>query len=625
MSCLFNSIVPNRLSHLWQDDDSNDDDTNGRTMPQMGVWNGETKILIGIDIGTTYSGVSFAFLQKGSDQVIHRVTRWPGQEAHQQQSKIPTLIWYDTNQKAVAFGAEAQLDEVEEQAEDECWSLAKHFKLHLHPDDLKAKHDLKLDALPPGVNLEQIYSDFLRYLLKHTKAYFEDRVLDGKYIWERYSPKMEVVVAHPNGWGLREQQFLRSATIAAGLAGEDTASSKVRFVTEAEASVHFCIHHANVKNVLKPGTSFGVCDAGGSTVDSTMYMVVSESPLKIKEQRDSGCVQAGAIFVDYEMEKYLENTLQKAELDAEDIEFYTKTGVKDFESYAKRTFRSKTAEYTVLVADSRFNKPKIETRRGRMIVHGSTIQRFFDKCITEIKQSVDQQMAGLNVPHLILVGGFGENGYVRNELKKHYEPRGSKLVLSNESSAKAVADGAVIWGASCSVVSRAPRYSFGIHQEVQYRPLIDDPAGRKPYTTLAGKIRVEGGWSEIVHKGKPIDREAIYRQSYHFLYDTPTPRSFQVNLVAYSGYDEPEWLKDPHGNYLNGFHRVCALTANLKNARGAMVMRTNPSGSKYWALGFSVCIRFSGTELESFLEWKENGIQQTGPVSIVLPQEPSLD
>ncbi|CAE6412751.1 unnamed protein product [Rhizoctonia solani] len=691
MSCLFNSIVPNRLSHLWQDDDSNDDDTNGRTMPQMGVWNGETKILIGIDIGTTYSGVSFAFLQKGSDQVIHRVTRWPGQEAHQQQSKIPTLIWYDTNQKAVAFGAEAQLDEVEEQAEDECWSLAKHFKLHLHPDDLKAKHDLKLDgkSLPPGVNLEQIYSDFLRYLLKHTKAYFEDRVLDGKYIWERYSPKMEVVVAHPNGWGLREQQFLRSATIAAGLAGEDTASSKVRFVTEAEASVHFCIHHANVKNVLKPGTSFGVCDAGGSTVDSTMYMVVSESPLKIKEQRDSGCVQAGAIFVDYEMEKYLENTLQKAELDAEDIEFYTKTGVKDFESYAKRTFRSKTAEYTVLVADSRFNKPKIETRRGRMIVHGSTIQRFFDKCITEIKQSVDQQMAGLNVPHLILVGGFGENGYVRNELKKHYEPRGSKLVLSNESSstiqrffdkciteikqsvdqqmaglnvphlilvggfgengyvrnelkkhyeprgsklvlsnessAKAVADGAVIWGASCSVVSRVPRYSFGVQVQIKYRPLIDDPAGRKPYTTLAGKVRVNGGWSEIVHKGEAIDCETIHRRYYQALLDDSTPRSFLVSLVVYSGDDTPEWLKDPRGKYLDGFRSVCTLTANLKDTQDAMVMLTNPSGSKYWTLDFSVCICFSGTELKSFLEWKENGVQQTGPVSIILPKESGLD
>ncbi|EUC60269.1 heat shock 70 kDa protein 12A, putative [Rhizoctonia solani AG-3 Rhs1AP] len=356
-----------------------------------------------------------------------------------------------------------------------------------------------------------------------------------------------------------------------------------------------------------------------------MYMVVSESPLKLKEQRDSGCVQAGAIFVDYEMQKYLESTLRKAELDAADVEFYTKTGVKDFESYAKRTFRSKTAEYAVLVADSRFNKSEIKTRRGRMTVPGSVIQKCFDTCITEIKQSVDRQMSGLKIPHVLLVGGLGENGYVRNELKKHYETRGSKIVLSDESSAKAVADGAVIWGASCSVVSRAPRYSFGIHQQAQYRPLIDDPAGRKPYTTLAGKVRVDGGWSEIVHKGKAIDLGTVYRQTYHFLYDTPTPRRFQVKLVTYSGDDKPEWLKDPRGKYLNGFRSVCTLTANLQDAQRAMTMRTNSSGSKYWALSFSVCVRFSGTELESFLEWKENGVERTGPVLIVLPREQSLD
>ncbi|CAE6493121.1 unnamed protein product [Rhizoctonia solani] len=143
MACLFNSIVPHRLSKLWQGDSH---DNNGHMMSKLGAWEGETKILVGIDIGTTYSGVAFAFLEKGSSQVIHRVTRWPGQDAREQQSKIPTLIWYDSNQKAVAFGAEAQLDEVEEQAEDNCWFLAKHFKLHLHPDDMKTKHNLKLDG-----------------------------------------------------------------------------------------------------------------------------------------------------------------------------------------------------------------------------------------------------------------------------------------------------------------------------------------------------------------------------------------------------------------------------------------------------------------------------------------------
>ncbi|CAE7162684.1 unnamed protein product [Rhizoctonia solani] len=575
--------------------------------------------------------------------VIHRVTKWPGQEAHQQQSKIPTLVWYDANQKAVALGAEALLDDVEEQAEDNCWFLSKHFKLHLHPDDLKTKHNLKLDALPPGVNLQQIYSDFLRYLLKHTKTYFEDRVLDGKRIWEKYSPKMEVILAHPNGWGIKEQVFLRSAAVSAGLAGDDTASSKIRFVTEAEASVHFCIHYANMKNVLKSGANFAVCDAGGSTVDTTLYSVVSASPLKIKEQRDSACVQAGAIFVDFEMEKYLESTLAKAELDPEDVEFYTKTGLKDFESYAKKNFRSKAVEYAVMVADSRFSNPAIHVRRGRMMVPGSIIQNAFDPCVTEIKQSLDRQLNGMNVPHLLLVGGFSDSGYVRNELKQHYEPRGSKLVMSNDSSSKAVADGAVIWGASCNVVSRAPRSSFGISVYMPYRPLIDDPAGRIPFTSLSGEVQVTGGWSEVVHKGIPIEVGVVYRKDYQYLYNTPTLwwSKFEADLIAYSGDDTPEWAEDPHrelhwnnlelcqylatGKLLNGFRNACTISGDLQDVQNAMLMRTNPSGSKYWVLKFTVCIRFSGTELESFLEWEENGIKRTGAALIVLPEEITLN
>lgn len=107
--------------------------------------------------------------------------------------------------------------------------------------------------LPPGVPLRQIYSDFLGYLLKHTQLYFEDRILDGKQIWEKYKPTMEVIIAHPNGWGIREQTFLRAAAVEAGFADPDKASSRIRFVTEAEASVHYCIHHTNLGNQLKVG------------------------------------------------------------------------------------------------------------------------------------------------------------------------------------------------------------------------------------------------------------------------------------------------------------------------------------------------------------------------------------
>ncbi|CAE6432312.1 unnamed protein product [Rhizoctonia solani] len=361
--------------------------------PLYGPWEGESTIVIGIDIGTTHSGVAFAFLEQGVKQGIHHVTKWPGQELHHQQSRIPTLVWYDTNQRAVSFGAEARLHNIEE-AEDNGWFLAKHFKLHLYRNE----HNLNIPSLPPGVSLQQIYSDFLGYLLEHTRVFFEEHIVDGIRIWERYSPTVQIVIAHPNGWGIREQAFLRLAAVNAGLVDAAKAERNVQFVTEAEASVHFCIHHTNLGDHLQPGTNFVVCDAGGSTVDTTLYSVTSAPPvLELKEKRTSACVQAGAIFVDFEVEKFLQRSLADAGLDQVQVADYVKAGVKDFEYHAKRAFNGRTDGQSITVTGFHFNNPAIGVRRGRMTISGPVIKGFFDVCVKDIIGSIDVQLSGFNV------------------------------------------------------------------------------------------------------------------------------------------------------------------------------------------------------------------------------------
>ncbi|CUA74398.1 hypothetical protein RSOLAG22IIIB_11193 [Rhizoctonia solani] len=118
-----------------------------------GTWEGENKIVVGIDIGTTHSGVSFAFLEKGGRPQLQRVTSWPGQEAQNHSSKVPTLVWYDTDKEAVSFGAEALSPQAEEDAEDDGWQLAKNFKLHLYPESMRNEYSLNLDPLPTGISL----------------------------------------------------------------------------------------------------------------------------------------------------------------------------------------------------------------------------------------------------------------------------------------------------------------------------------------------------------------------------------------------------------------------------------------------------------------------------------------
>lgn len=81
-------------------------------------------------------------------------------------------------------------------------------------------------------------------------------------------------------------------------------------------------------------------------------------------------MQAGAIFIDEEAEKYLRRVLTNAELDPEDIEEYAIRGTKDFENNAKRAFRDVTVDQTIEIASTRTNNLAIRVRRGRMSILG---------------------------------------------------------------------------------------------------------------------------------------------------------------------------------------------------------------------------------------------------------------
>ena len=210
----------------------------------------------------------------------------------------------------------------------EGWFLVRYFKLHLNPDTMGRTHTegmnvchlstvsavdiLRFVDIPNGITLMKIYVDFLRYLLKHTEEYFVSQILQGQSEWSRHSPSMDVVIAHPNGWGVKEQDFLRRAAVTAGYATAENAPSQIKFVSEAEASVHFCIFHLDIDSKMKvsfhltilvstlmifaqPGAVFVVCDAGGATVDTTVYKVKAKTPLQLEEKKASACMSSSTI------------------------------------------------------------------------------------------------------------------------------------------------------------------------------------------------------------------------------------------------------------------------------------------------------------------------------------------
>jgi hypothetical protein len=106
--------------------------------------------------------------------------------------------------------------------------------------------------LPKGKTIIDVFADFMRYLFDSAKALFKSSDPNGNIRWDSISKSIELVLAHPNGWGGPQQTQLRNAAVKAGIVLDTPAGhASVHFVTEGEASFSFCATHTQTGKNLK--------------------------------------------------------------------------------------------------------------------------------------------------------------------------------------------------------------------------------------------------------------------------------------------------------------------------------------------------------------------------------------
>jgi len=142
--------------------------------------------------------------------------------------------------------------------------------------------------LPPKKTVVDVIADFLRYLLHCAASYIQDTYPNGPTIWTTLKDDVHFVLSHPNGWEGKEQSQMRLAAVKAGLV-PDTPSghSRLVFVTEGEASLHFTIESGALSQTMEvwivlllfvsnttdnvKGEGVVIVDAGGGTIDLSTY------------------------------------------------------------------------------------------------------------------------------------------------------------------------------------------------------------------------------------------------------------------------------------------------------------------------------------------------------------------
>jgi hypothetical protein len=76
-------------------------------------------------------------------------------------------------------------------------------------------------------------------------------------LWRGLEDRTDFVLTHPNGWEGAQQGMMRIAAVQAGLIpANEEGHSHLSFVTEGEASLHFCVQSGLTNDAIKVGFNF---------------------------------------------------------------------------------------------------------------------------------------------------------------------------------------------------------------------------------------------------------------------------------------------------------------------------------------------------------------------------------
>ncbi|KAI0738318.1 hypothetical protein C8Q80DRAFT_1275832 [Daedaleopsis nitida] len=572
--------------------------------PNSDAGSAHRKLVLSIDVGTTFSGMSYAIINKGENPDIKTVTRYPGQEDRAGDYRIPTIIYYRKDGSVHSVGAQAASEDLDMEPDFKDLVLSNWFKLHLRPQHLDSE-DMKRQKIPPlpaGKTVIQVFADFLKYMFSCARTYISENHANGEALWLEVQDAVEFVLTHPNGWEGLQQSKMRDAAILAGLIPDtDAGRARVRFVSEGEASLHFCVQSGLIADSIKAGEKVMVVDAGGGTVDVSTYFFKKAEPLVVEELAAPDCVMQGSAMVNVRAEVFFKERLKKSSKYSRDES--VKSLMKEFEKQVKPLFKPDT------------KKVFVDTRQG-----GTTLLEemtaLFKPSLDGIVNSIRKQFQGTPETTVFLVGGFSANAWLYASLKEALDKMGLRLYRPDAHMSKAVASGAVSFYFDQFVSSRVVKATYGTSVAV---PL--DPEDREHLARLqAQKFKLsplglmsDAGFSAIVKKARHpgARRGGVCADVRAFVRVARGRDEVSKEIMVYTGEEKnPVWTDlEP-----KKFKRLCVVHGDITKVLPEV--ETGFVGIPVFLKRISIILRY-GPEIEAQVAWEEDGEEKRGPAQIV--------
>lgn len=235
-----------------------------------------TKLVIGIDFGTTYSGVAYSHASVGNinnitdwtleqirDKIIS-IKQWPNADPLYPE-KAPTVLAYE-NGAPIAWGGGVKQSHAIQVANFKLGlqeSIAEHYNSRT-PTGVASSilggfltdHQWHHPDLPRKQPVD-FASDYLKAIRDYVMEVGLTNHLGREFLDKQ---PIQYVITVPAIWSDKAKDLTRRAAVHAGIPEKDLC-----LVTEPEAAALYCSTLCNEVN-LNDGDRFLICDAGGGTV-----------------------------------------------------------------------------------------------------------------------------------------------------------------------------------------------------------------------------------------------------------------------------------------------------------------------------------------------------------------------
>ncbi|CAK7266027.1 hypothetical protein SEPCBS57363_001884 [Sporothrix epigloea] len=396
-------------------------------------------VAIGIDFGTTYSGVSWVFSGDPSD--IKDVAQYPCLgTTYKSRDEVQVPTQYDRRSGAWGYLL------------DKGHSPDKWFKLLLLRDE-DIRDDIRNSPYLQSARQKasqlgedgviDLVADFLGHLWQHAMREIELQI-DNIHL---QNLPFKVALTIPAIWPQYARNMMKDAARRAGiLQRRDIADTTLTLVEEPEAAALATLLDRREYPEMSVGETFMVVDCGGGTIDIISYKVMQTSPFVIREAVKGDGKLCGAFLVDDKFEQYMRNQsgLRFENCDPADFRRFV---YDEWETGIKRSFTNSELQpeyhlHPPIKALSKINRFK---GNNKYLLKRSKIVDFFDETYQGIHQLISEQNAkivaqeGRPPKKIILVGGLGSSRYLSQRLQTEYGN-----VMQPQRPWSAVARGAVI-------------------------------------------------------------------------------------------------------------------------------------------------------------------------------------